>query len=72
MPFSQNRNYYLLCTVDLAVANFDPKVLVAITAGDNRGSIAGVGFLSACNATFSASNRNWHWNFSHNNTLRYV
>ena len=72
MPFSQNRNYDLLCAVDLAVANFDPKALMAITAGDNRGSIAGVGFVSACTATFSANNRNWSWNFDHNNPLRYV
>lgn len=72
MPFSQNRNYDLPCAADLAVANFDPKVLMAITAGDNRGSIAGVGFVGACTATFSASNGNWSWNFSHNNLLRYV
>ena len=72
MPFSQNRNHDLLCAVDLAVANFNPEVLMAITAGDNRGAVTGIGFIGACTAAFSASNGNWSWNFSHDNLLKLV
>ena len=65
MPLTQKNRCQLFGSVNLAVANFNAEILMAIAASHNRGAIAGVGLVGACAAALGARNGNWSGNFGH-------
>lgn len=65
MPLTQKNRCQLFGSVNLAVANFNAEILMAIAASHNRRAIACVRLVGACASAFGASDGNWSGNFSH-------